>query len=305
MKFYIHLQLKIINRHLLAVGIHPMLFYAALVFIFFALSIYLFEQSYYAEYLYGAIPLSIFISLGSKSRNDFLKNINTKINFYQLKIIENALIALPFLLFLIFKEKYIAAVSLLLLANLMSFINLESKTQLAIPTPFYRYPFEFTIGFRKSYLIVLIAYFINLMGILTGNFYLSMFSLVIILLNCMSFYSKPDPPFYIWIFSTSPKKFIKAKLQTAIAYTCLICLPITASMSIFFLENIHIIFVIQLVGLFIIMAALLGKYAQYPSEINIIQGMSIGLSMLFPPLLFIIIPLFYVHSLKRLNEILK
>ena len=305
MKFYIHLQLKIINRHLIAAGIYPVLFYLALVFVFFGLSIYLFDQSNYAEYIYGAIPLSILASLGSKSRNDFLKNINTKANFYKLKIIENSLIALPFLLFLIFKEKYIAGASLLLLANLMSFINLESKTRLAIPTPFYRYPFEFTVGFRKTYFIVIIAYFINLMGILAGNFSLSMFGLVIIILNCLSFHTKPEPPFFIWIFSTNPKRFIKAKLKIAIIYALLIALPITVSMSIFFLENIHIIFVIQLIGLFIIMAALLGKYAQYPSEINVIQGMSIGLSMLFPPLLFIIIPLFYVQSLKRLNEILK
>lgn len=305
MKFYIQLQLKIINRHLIAAGIYPMLFYLALVFVFFGLSTYLFDQSNYAEFIYGAIPLSILANLGSKNRNDFLRNINTKANFYKLKIIENSLIALPFFLFLIFKEKYIASFALLLLANMMSFINLESQTRLVIPTPFYRYPFEFIVGFRKTYFIVLIAYFINLMGILVGNFSLSMFGLVIMILNCLSFYTKPEPLFFIWIFSTNSKKFIKVKLQIAIVYILLICLPITVSMSIFFLENIHIIFVIQLIGLFIIMAALLGKYAQYPSEINIIQGMSIGLSMLFPPLLFIIIPLFYVQSLKRLNEILK
>lgn len=305
MKFHIGLQLKIINRHLIAAGIYPALFYVALVFIFFGLSVYLFEKSNYAEYIYGAIPLSILASLGSKSRNDFLKNINTKANFYKLKIIESSLIVLPFILFLTFKEKYMTGLALLVIANLLSLIDLESKTRFIIPTPFYRYPFEFTIGFRKTYLIILIAYFINLMGILSGNFFLSVLSLVVILLNCFSFYSKPEPAFFIWIFSTNPEKFIKAKLQIAIVYTLLICLPITASMSIFFLDSIHIIFIVQLIGLLVTLAALLGKYSQYPSEINIIQGMSIGLSMIFPPILLIIIPLFYFQSIKRLNEILK
>lgn len=305
MKFYIGLQFKIINRHLIAAGIYPMLFYIAVTFTFFGLSTYLFDQSRYAEYIYGLVAASILASLSSKSRNNFLKNINTKANFYKLKSIENSLLILPFFLFLMFKEKYIVGFTLLILANLMYLINLENKIRFSFPTPFYRYPFEFTIGFRKSYFIVLSAYFINLMGILSENFSLSIFSLIAILLTCFSFYTKPEPSFFIWIFSKNPKKFIKAKLQTTIIYTLLLCLPITASMSIFFPEDILIIFIIQLVGLFVAMAALLGKYSQYPSEINLIQGMSIGLSMIFPPLLFIIIPLFYFQSIKRLSEILK
>lgn len=305
MKFHIGLQLKIINRHLKAAGSYPVLVYIGAVFTFFGLSIYLFNKSVYAEYIYSLTALLIISTLNSKNRNDFLKNLHTKENFYKVKIIENSLISLPFLVFLMYEEKYIISLILLLFANLMSFVNLESKTRLPIPTPFYRYPFEFIEGFRKTYIIVLVAYFINLMGILAGNLFLSIFGLIVILLNCLSFYSKPEPPFFVWIFSVNPKKFIKTKLQVAVIYTLLLCLPITASVSFFFLESIYIIFAVQLIGLLVTIAAVLAKYAQYPSEINIIQGISIGLSIAFPFLFFVIIPVFYFQSIKRLNPILK
>jgi len=305
MKFYINLQLRILNRQLVSLGIHPFLFYFFAVLVFFGVSSSLFRKYDFAEYVYALLPVALFSNLSTRQRNDFLKSIHTKMNFYKIRMVENSLISLPFFLFLLFKEMYLVAFLLLILANFLSVINIESKSRFVLPTPFYRYPFEFTVGFRKTYLMVLIAYAICLIGILVGNFFLSLLGLVIIFFTCYLFYARPEPSFFVWIFSAAPKKFIRIKVQIALVYTLLLCLPVIIALNVFYIENIHIILLVLLFGLLLVIASLLGKYTQYPSEMNLIQGMSIGLSIVFPPLFFILIPIFYFQSIRRLNEILK
>ena len=73
----------------------------------------------------------------------------------------------------------------------------------------------------------------------------------------------------------------------------------------FFPEKIYIVLVLQLVGLLPLWASVLGKYIQYPSEINLISGFFIGLSVAITPLLLVIIPLFYSKAKNNLHPILK
>lgn len=305
MKYYLNLQFKIINRHLKDAGIHPLPFYIIAAVAYFMLSFYLFERFEYIEYLYCFFAIYTLFQFSSKSRNDFLKNVYTKVYFYKIKLVENSLLILPFLLILLLKEKYLTTFILLPSAWLISTISLNELPQRALSTPFYRYPFEYAIGFRKTYLVILLAYFISLIGILVDNFFLSLFGLAIILLNCLSFQNKLEPRFYIWIFSASPKQFLYKKLKTAILYSCLLSLPTSVFITIFFFDYIHTILIVNTIGLLIIIAAVAGKYSQYPSEINLIQSIYIALAILFPPLLLVIIPLFYHQSIKRLNNILQ
>ncbi|MBK7030860.1 MAG: hypothetical protein IPH45_17355 [Bacteroidales bacterium] len=57
-----------------------------------------------------------------------------------------------------------------------SFTTHNSRWNFTIPTPFSKHPFEFAVGFRKTFLAWLFAYFLTIMAISVGNFNLGVFS---------------------------------------------------------------------------------------------------------------------------------
>lgn len=220
-------------------------------------------------------------------------------------MIENAILVTPFLIFLLYKEKYFIAIILLALANLLGIINIKNQFNFSIPTPFYKYPFEFTVGFRKTYIIIFLSYILTCIAVIVSNFNLGLFALLLTICLCISFYTKPEPIFYVWIFSSNSKIFLLNKIKIAALYTAIVCFPITATLSIFYVEYIYIICTVQLLGILIVVSSLLGKYVVFPSEINLQQIFAIVLSAIFLPLLLFVIPVFFIQSTKRLSNILK
>jgi hypothetical protein len=53
-------------------------------------------------------------------------------------------------------------------------MDLKSKHSL-LYQPFYKYPFEFTVGFRTNYFMFFITYFLAIMAIHVDNFNLGIF----------------------------------------------------------------------------------------------------------------------------------
>lgn len=102
---------------------------------------------------------------------------------------------------------------LIIFAILLTLIKFSSKFNLIIPTPFNKKPFEFTVGFRKTFLIFPIAYFLTYKAIATGNFNLGLFSLILVSLTCLTYYSKLENDYYIWNYNLSPKVFLLEKLK--------------------------------------------------------------------------------------------
>ncbi len=52
------------------------------------------------------------------------------------------------------------------------------------------------------------------------------------------------------------------------------------------------------------MTIILAKYSAYPQEMNIPKGILIAFSIYFPPFLLVLIPLFYLKSVKKLKVFL-
>jgi len=198
----------------------------------------------------------------------------------------------------------IAATILLIINCLLSLTSFKSKLNITLPTPFFKHPFEYTIGFRKSYIFCFLAYFLTFISIHAGNINLGIFSLIIIFLVCMSFYSNPEATFYVWIYSCNSEDFLDKKIKTIIKYTLFLSLPISFFLIIFFFEDVFQILFLQVLGVLYIITNMLGKYSVFPSRINLQQSFGILLSILMPPILLLIIPYFYKQSQKRLKEIL-
>lgn len=304
MKFYLLLQIRMINRHLSEFGINPILGYALSLLAFFGLSILLFEKTEFAAYIYAFVAVSILLSLSEIKRNDFLKLCFSKKQYLKIRGIENLLLVLPFLCFLLYKGYLAVVLTLLLLAIILALININSNLNWTLPTPFFRRPFEFIIGFRKTFFMFVFAYFLAFIGVSVENFNLSVFSLLLVFLTCLSFYSEPEKSYFVWMFAMKPQAFLFQKMKTALFFSTMLAFPLVLILGLFFVEYIWIILGIHLLGGLYLVMILLAKYSVYPQKISLPQSILIALGIWFPPALLGIIPFFYSKSIKQLKRIL-
>ena len=156
MKYYFLLQFKRLTRFIKESGINPYLGLGLAAILFVSLSYFFFQKVEYAGYIYSVVALGIVNLLGNKMRNDFLKNCFSISAYKKIRLTENILLATPFFLFLIFNHQIIIAFSLLVAAAALSLLNKINQLNFVLPTPFYKHPFEFIVGFRKTYLLFLL-----------------------------------------------------------------------------------------------------------------------------------------------------
>ncbi|MEY4927201.1 MAG: hypothetical protein RI894_1637, partial [Bacteroidota bacterium] len=222
--------------------------------------------------------------------------------YFRLRFLENAVLVLPFTFFLLAKQHFLIAFLTPAVAGILATVKLKNGLNFTLPTPFYRYPFEFTVGFRQSFLLIFGIYSVSFIAIAVGNFNLGLVALIALSLVAMTFYFKPEAEFFVWIFADTPQQFVFKKVKTAILYTFILLLPTTIGLSIFYFDQLFIIIGCQFLGILFVILGLLGKYAAFPIEINLPQVFAIGLSLLFPPLLLVFIPLFYRRAVKNLRH---
>lgn len=305
MKEYFQLQFKMSNRKLTEFGLPPFLAYTLLLICFVGLSVYLFSKSEFAEYFYILLALGLLIKLTNKKRNEFLKSCFSDKGYLKLRGLENLVLILPFAFFLIYQKSFVFIPILIALATILVFVNFNTTLNFTIPTPFYKMPFEFTVGFRNTFYIFPIAYFLTYISISVGNFNLGVFSILLVFLVSLSYYSKLENEYYIWSFNLPPKGFLAEKMKTGLFYSTLTSIPILIPLIIYFNTELETLLTFQLLGYCYIVTIVLAKYSAYPNEMNIPQGLLIAISLIFPPFLVGIIPYFYHQSNKRLNAILQ
>lgn len=285
-------------------GMPLILVYTLLPIAFVLLSTYLFTKTEFAAYIFALMALSLISRLSEPKRNDFLKSIFNKQEYFSLRIIENLACCLPFMIFLSYERLYLIAMVLGLFSIVTGLFNYSANTNFTIPTPFGKNPFEFTVGFRKTYFLFPIVYFLTFMSISIDNFNLGIFSLILLGLICLSYYSKPENEYYVWSFKASSKKYLLEKIKISITYFTLLSLPIVIALLLFYFDNFAIVLGFYLLCFIYLASIVLAKYSAYPREMNIPQGILFALSLIFPPILIGVIPYFYTLSLKNLKPIL-
>ncbi|KOY86454.1 hypothetical protein AD998_10130 [bacterium 336/3] len=305
MQYYFSLQFKILNRHIKDLAIHPAIVYLLAGGVFAVISNTIFMQVYYAPLVYIALALGSTMGLQEANRNAFLKwNYTTK-TYQKIRIIENLIVVTPFLLFLLYKTELLFVGVLIILAILFSFVQLKNRGDFTIPTPFYKYPFEFMVGFRNTFYLFFVAYGLLVAGILSKNVNLAVFAIIIVFLVSLTFYMNTEDKFYVWIYSLSSKKFLFKKIGVALFYTTCILLPIFISLIIFFPKEWWMIGIFMVWGYLLLLAVILMKYSVFPEKVMLKESFLFALNFQVPPLLLILIPYWYIQSLKKLDKILK
>jgi hypothetical protein len=304
LRFYTDLQLKMLHRQFKALGIEPIVAYLLLGFGFIALSIFLFYKTKYAPYLYVSLALSSIFLWSETNRNDFLLSVFTKKDYRNIRFVENSLLSLPFILFLCYKKAVLLAFFLLIATNLLALIRSRKGSFFTMPTPFYRYPFEFAVGFRQVWLFVLGLYGLAAIGVSVANPNLSLVCLGGCGLLAAVFYGNLEPDFYIWIFAEQPQAFLFKKLKTAAFYTFLLGLPISMLLLFYDVSLVWYILAVIAISIWAISAILFAKYAAYPHQISVPTAFLLLFAFLFPPFSLFLIPFHYFRAIKSLKRIL-
>lgn len=305
MEYYFKLQFLRLKRWFQEQGIPMIIGGIGFLIVFSAVSYILFLKTEYASWIYVIFALVLIVNYQQNSDKKYLKHHFLKIQLIQIKIAENLLIQFPFFLYLLIKEQaFYQAALLLVLSLLLSLVNTNTSGKFRMPTPFKRRPFEFIIGFRLSLLFTVLAYFLIIKAIQVDNFQLALFSLAMLFFQAMSFYSKPENPYFVWIFKDKPKTFLWQKIKDSLFNTTILSLPLFLTIIMFFPTKIGWILGIQSVGYLFVTSMILAKYASYPNPMGVPQALLYGLSLWFPPFLIIVMIIFYRRSIQQLNELL-
>ncbi len=304
MKYYFQLQYKRLYRSVEETGINRYLAILVLVVLFSGLSYGLFMRSEFAPEIYSLLGLAAILQWSKEQRNVFLKTIFTPSNYRKLRWLENTLTALPFAIVLvIFKEPLLAG-GVIVVGGLLSFYNRLKGISKVIPTPFGKRPFEFTAGFRRSILIIVLLYALTVVAVVIKNYNIGVFSILGIMLLCTYYYAKVEEEFFVWVHSLSPRQFMKRKMITVVMYSVILALPPIVTLLIVAPHYYVIIIGLLIWGVLLVLQNMLAKYAYFPVEAPAIAGIMMVLSLIFPPLVLVIVPMYYKKASNNLKYLL-
>jgi len=301
LQYYFKLQLKRINRLLVDLGFNVVLGYALVGFVFIIASFTLFEKLQFAKYLYAIVAILPAYVIGDAKRNEYLKMLFPTNTFHKLRLLENFMVCIPFVVFLFFKMAFLEACLVLVAALSLSFFSQNSISTFALPTPFYKKPFEFIIGFRSSWLILLGCIALTIIGVSVDNFNLGVFALLVTQLTCLNFYLKPEPEFYVWVHAFTPVEFLWYKMFSAFLHSLILSAPISLMLLLFYPGFWYVVIAVLLLAVLYLWLSILGKYAYYPMPINLFQLFGVSISIVFPPFILISLPYFYVKAKQNLS----
>ena len=261
----------------------------------------LYAKLSYPSYALGGICLMLIGAYTSKERNDFLKMLFSKTQFIQLRMIEGILTALPFCVVLLLVKEYGLALGLMVIAPVLSLYARLDWSIGAFPTPFGKYPFEFTSGIRKYVLLLVSVVSVFGIGLFVGNFNLALFCLFDVFMCFLPYYAYLEPPFFVWNHRMTPARFLSRKIKEMTLYS----LPLPLAMSLllygFYPDQWLFILGAFVVGYGVLLTMLLAKYSSYPKPINLPQAILFCMGLGFPPMLVIIIIIFWRKSINRLK----
>lgn len=304
MRYYFGLQYKMLNRHFTDNGFHFLVGTVLMIGIFVGLSTLLFSKTAWASYMYVIIALFFVLKMGETKRNQFIRLLFPGRRFYQVRLLENGLVIFPFLIFLVLHRSYLPAFMLCLLSILLAVFGWKHSVSRSIPTPFYKRPFEFIVGFRNTWLLLFLAYGLLCLAVSVGNFNLGIFSLLLVFMIACAYYFQPEDRFFVWVFNLTPTKFLLGKIRIALWFSTQLTLPAVAILIFFFPGDIGLILGFHLLGYVYLATIVLAKYAAFPDAITLPQIILVIASIFFPPLLLVTIPVFYSQARDRLQTLL-
>lgn len=301
---YFKLQLLLIHRAVVASGLNAGLVYLISIILFFGGSAIIYEKTAYADWLILLSAFSSVTHLSTKRRTDFLNLTFGDARARSIRVIENVLVSLPFVSVLLAHQSWLFALACPVTLAGLSFFQTRTIGSWVLPTPFSKKPFEFSTGFRRSFLLLLAAYVIMTIAIIYAYFTFSAAALILVFLIMISFYNLPETEYIVWSHSLIAQQFLWMKIRHAAVASLLLVLPMIIAVLLRFPQEWKWIGIFVLAGYAYLFTLVVAKYASFPQELNISQGILIAISLTFPPFLLLLFPYFFKRSCERLKPYL-
>ena len=302
--YYFRLQYVRLTRLLNESGVPPFVGLVLMAALFVALSKLLFLKLSLAVYFYAGAAIFFIFRLNDAERLKKLRSFFLKSDLHKVRAVENILIALPFCLYLVYERQPIVALGILLSSGLLALLKSRHINSSTLPTPAKRNPFEFPIGFRKSFPIYGLLYFMIVKGYQVDNPNLSVVSFGFLFLVIMSYYLQPEPKSYVWIYNKEPKAFLWSKIFGAFKSSLLLLVPAALFIGLVFPVTIPLLAMVYVMGLLVLVFTILIKYSAFPAEIGLPQAILLAICVLTPPAILLVGPVFYVKAKQQLKLIL-
>lgn len=312
MKFHLVLQYRRACRIIEQLGFPLWSIVSLLLVSFLAGGRVLISRLDYGPLLFLIIGVMLVVPLFSKSRSQFYKSIYSNRDYFLIRWVESVIVSIPFISLLVLYGPWQKGVLMALISTVLPIVEffmgtslLKSKVSLPVlPTPFKKIPFEMIVGFRSAWPVFMGIIFITIQAVRVDNYNLGIATLIISCAIMLFFYSKPEPKYYVWVHHFTTGQFILMKLKQATVGGATLVLPQCIILCMFFPQMIHITLLSLLLGMLYIVIGVLGKYAYFPNEMNVIQSLSVALCLLMPPLLIVAIPVFWKKANENLNTLL-
>jgi hypothetical protein len=304
-KIYFQIQWNIIRRHIEDAGLNITLALILALISFTGLSVILFSQYLYAEYLFIIIPIFLAIRLGEIKRIEFIKICYGNRKFHLIRFFENSFVSIPFLVVLLINQSYWLSMILVLIISVFTLFKQKSNFHFIVPTPFQKFPFEFIVGFRKTFIAIGMIYALTIISIKFDNYNLGLLSLGLSLLCSLSYYSFMEDEVYVWSYKENPRSFLFKKIRVAVFCNSLLYFPLIGLLLFSFYENILQILILHVSGVFFIMVVIFMKYSAFPKQVGLKESIVLAVTLYFPPVVFITFLYFYFRSLRSLSKVLK
>ncbi len=310
MRYHFTLEYRRLRRQIEEFGLNPTWVLLVLGLLLSTLVLYVSVMSEKPSWLIFIAGISALSIMYRKKRTSFYSAIYPRERLLKIQFIEASILTAPFFLILLLSGFTLPAFILLILAmmspaQIMLFQRNKSKVQLPpLLTPFKKNPFEFIRGFRSAWPLVLVFLFVIIKAKEADNFNLGLVAFLVAILSMAFIVAKPEPMAFVTIYIHDTRAFLKHKIQLIIKQTLLLSSPLALTLLVFFPDKILFVLAAILFGLLFSLASLLGKYAYFPAEMNVIQSIGLALSLMIPPLVLVLIPVFYKKALVNLKPLL-
>ncbi len=295
---YLSLQWKLIQRQIIEFGIPLSIALVGAPILFFTLSMAIYYRTDYAGIILITLCFSWQLKISNSKRIEFLKLHYKSSLFLKIRLIENLLVFLPFFIVLALHANWLYLAIAFILTILLVFHKQRRLFHFRLPTPFHKKPFEFIIGFRTFYAFYPICIALLLIGYRVSNPNLAFVALALTSLSSLLFYQLLEPTFWIWIHSTNAKQFLSNKVKTAVFQHLILFMPITIICVLLFPAHWYIGLAILLLSAVYLSITVIAKYANYPNQISVIDGIFVGISMFIP----LLMPFSFYYFLKKSRQ---
>ncbi|WNB18605.1 hypothetical protein QYS47_30745 [Marivirga arenosa] len=304
LKVYFKIQLKILSRYITDAGINKYLGWALIFIAFVFFSNYTLSENNNLHFIYILVPIFLIAKIASKRRLGFLEFCFPPKKFYKIRLIESLILSLPFAVFLLYYSYPQLALILFILSFLLAFYKRGFSFNIVVPTPFGKYPYEFIIGFRKTFPLILASYFLVAISIMYANFHLALFVIFIQFILSAGYFMHQDLLGYVWVYKHRSHLFLLKKIKLAFVQHFVLYGAELVLFFYFFSDKILLMLIFYFLGALFLSGAILLKYSAFPERIGVKESMLVALAVYFPPLLIALIPYFYVQSVKSLAKYL-